>query len=395
MKSLEHRIKDFHLNRKEPTVKRKFKLMADNEFTFYRATCHLFYEDLHIKPSLNHGPLVWNCGDLHLENFGSYRAFNGLTYFDINDFDEAMLAPASWELSRFLCSIGMASTIWKYSSKEAEDLMLVVLKAYTRQLASGKAYAIEKETSPTLIQEFFEMAERKKEKEMIKLRVDAKKERLKIIKHKTFSIDKEPYREVKTAVNDFLKEHYSFLKVKDIAFRIAGTGSLGIKRYVVLVEDVDEEKWRLLDVKESLPSSLSPYSKVHQPKWSSESDRVTNIQGMMQYAPPRFMGTLSIKDKDFVLKQLQPSAQKIDHTLCQKKMKNVETVMTTMAQAVASAQLRSASRKGSVDVDELIKYSVQSFWQTELIQTAIDYTAVMKKYFKDYCELYRKGGMDK
>src|SRR5437879_266123 len=118
MKSLEQRIKEFHRNRKEPTVKRKFKLMSDNEFTFYRATCHLFYEDLHTNPSLNHGPLVWSCGDLHLENFGSYRAFNGLTYFDINDFDEAMIAPVSWELSRFLCSIGMASTIWKYSLKE-------------------------------------------------------------------------------------------------------------------------------------------------------------------------------------------------------------------------------------------------------------------------------------
>jgi uncharacterized protein (DUF2252 family) len=105
------------------------------------------------------------------------------------------------------------------------------------------------------------------------------------------------------------------------------------------------------------------------------------------------MGTLSINGKDFVLKQLQPSAQKIDHTLCHKKMKNVETVVTTMAQAVASAQLRSASRKGSANVDELVKYSLQSIWQTELIQTALDYTLVMKKYFKEYKELYREGAM--
>jgi uncharacterized protein (DUF2252 family) len=85
MKSLEQRIKDFHRERNQPTLELKYKLMADNEFTFYRATCHLFYEDLHGKSSLKQGPLVWICGDLHLENFGSYRAFNGLTYFDIND----------------------------------------------------------------------------------------------------------------------------------------------------------------------------------------------------------------------------------------------------------------------------------------------------------------------
>src|SRR5689334_6608570 len=131
MKSLEQRIKEFHRDRNQPTLALKYKLMAENEFTFYRATCHLFYEDLHSEPALGQGPLVWACGDLHLENFGSYRAFNGLTYFDINDFDEAMLAPACWELGRFLCSIGMASDIWKYSASEAEGLMILVLKEYT------------------------------------------------------------------------------------------------------------------------------------------------------------------------------------------------------------------------------------------------------------------------
>src|SRR5260370_21369426 len=221
MKSLQQRIKEFHHNRNQPTLKLKYKLMADNEFTFYRGPCHLFYEDLHANPSLNNVPVVWCCGDLHLENFGSYRAFNGMTYFDINDFDEAMLAPIGWELARFLCSIGMASGIWKYSLKEAEELMLVVLKAYTRQLASGKAYAIEKETSPALIQKFFEMAERNKEKEMIKSRIDKKKEKIKIIKHKTYLLEKEVHQEVKSTVNAFLKENYDFLKAKDVVFRIA------------------------------------------------------------------------------------------------------------------------------------------------------------------------------
>src|SRR5882672_12962881 len=198
MKTLDERIKEFHKNRREPTREMKYELMADNEFTFFRATCHLFYEDLANQPALKHGPLVWICGDLHLENFGSYRAANGLVYFDINDFDEALLAPASWELVRFLCSIGMAADLWKYSSKEAEELMLVVLKAYTRQLAEGKAYAIERETSPPLIQEFFAMAEQKKEKELIQARVDRKKEKIKIIKDKTLPIDRETFQEVKS-----------------------------------------------------------------------------------------------------------------------------------------------------------------------------------------------------
>jgi len=393
MKSLEERIQEFHSNRNAITRALKYKLMADDPFSFFRATCFLFYQDLCSKSSLASGPSVWSCGDLHLENFGSYRAANGLVYFDINDFDEAALAPVSWDLSRFLCSIGLASDIWKYSSKEAEGLMLLVLKAYTKQLAEGKAYAIEKETSPPLIQEFFDMAEGKKEKEMIKARVDRKREKIKIIKGKTSAIDKETQREVKKSVNDFLKENYGYLKAKDIAFRIAGTGSLGVRRYVILVEDLRSEKWRLLDVKQAYPSSLIPHLRTQQPKWNSQADRIITAQGLMQYAPPRFMGTLSIKNDNYVLKQLQPSSQKIDHKSCHRKMKNVETVMTTMANAVASAQLRSASRKGSDPVEDLMKFSVQSFWQADLIQTALDYTTTMKNYFREYQELYRSGKM--
>ncbi len=393
MKPLEARIKEFHANRNQPTRAIKYKLMASNEFTFYRATCHLFYEDIAANFPAANDPLVWCCGDLHLENFGSYRASNGLVYFDINDFDESALAPATWELVRFLGSIGMAADLWKYSSKEAETLMLLALKAYTSQLAEGKAYSIEKETSPPLIQEFFEKAEKQREKELIKARVDTKKEELKIIKQKTLPLSKDLFQQLKLSLSEYLKEQYGFLKVKDIAFRIAGTGSLGIKRYVVLVEDKRQERLRLLDVKQAMPSSLSPYLTAAQPSWASEAERIVSIQTLMQYAKPRFMGIGPIGNEKYVLKQMQPSAQKIDHTLCHKKMKNVETVMTTMAQAVASAQLRSASRKGSADVDTLIHFSQQTNWQVNIIQAAIESVASMKKYFKEYKELYQSGEM--
>jgi uncharacterized protein (DUF2252 family) len=387
MKSLQERLLEFHLNRQQTTLTLKYRLMASNEFTFYRATCHLFYEDLSAFSSFANGPLVWCCGDLHLENFGSYRAENGLVYFDINDFDESALAPATWELARFLCSIGMAADLWKYSSQEAEELMLISIKAYTKQILHGKAYAIERETSPPLIQEFFKMAEKQREKELIRARVDRKKEKLLIIKNKTLPLESELYKSIKQEVSNFLKEQYGFFKVKDIAFRIAGTGSLGVKRYVILVMDQRQDKLRLLDIKQAMPSSLSPYLSIPQPAWASEAERIVSIQSLMQYALPRFMATFTMNEEKFVLKQMQPSSQKIDHSLCHKKLKNVETVMTTMAQALASAQLRSAARKGSATVDALMDFAAQSLWQNELIEASLGLTHTIKSYFKEFQRL--------
>ncbi len=393
MNSLEDRIRKFNRHRQEPTLQLKYKIMAASEFSFFRATCHLFYEDLASHAKLKQGPAAWICGDLHLENFGSYRAANELVYFDINDFDEAVLAHTSWELVRFLCSIGMASELWEYSMEEAHKLMDLALQAYSKLLSEGKAYAIQKETSPPLIVEFFEMAQREKERTMVESRMD-KHERLKIINGKTIPVEENRKLMIRQVVNEVLQRKFGYLEVRDVAFRIAGTGSLGVRRYVLLTFDDRKEKWRLLDIKEAHPSSLTPYLEMKQPHWDDDSERITSVQGMMQYALPRYMGTLDMEGKPYVLKQLQPSSQKIDHTVCDRKMKNVETVMTTMAEAVASAQIRSASRKGSASVEELMAFAHLSVWKEDLVKLALEYTIVMKGYFREYGALYRSGKMD-
>ena len=79
--------------------------MRASAFAFMRGTCHLFYDQLPRSGVFKSAPPVWVCGDLHLENFGSYKGDNRLVYFDINDFDEAALAPVSWDLVRLLTSL--------------------------------------------------------------------------------------------------------------------------------------------------------------------------------------------------------------------------------------------------------------------------------------------------
>ena len=103
--TIPERIKLFNENRLPEYTAMKYQLMAENAFRFFRGTCHLFYEDLGQAQALTGSPLSWICGDLHLENFGTYKGDNRLVYFDVNDFDEGVLAPALWEVVRMLTSI--------------------------------------------------------------------------------------------------------------------------------------------------------------------------------------------------------------------------------------------------------------------------------------------------
>src|SRR5512139_648781 len=109
MSDVVERIRSFNQGRVQERLQLKYQRMAASCFAFFRGTCHLFYEDWPAGTPLNSSPPVWICGDLHLENFGSYKGDDRLAYFDINDFDEGVLAPCTWDLARFLTSIFVAA----------------------------------------------------------------------------------------------------------------------------------------------------------------------------------------------------------------------------------------------------------------------------------------------
>src|SRR6201986_3668368 len=135
MKTVPHRIKEFNSNRTEELVQIKYQLMAENPFRFFRGTCHLFYEDLFHRPALPPSPISWICGDLHLENFGTYKGDNRLVYFDLNDFDEGMLAPAALEVVRMVTSIYIGCESVGIKDKEIEQIAALFLRVYTTTLS--------------------------------------------------------------------------------------------------------------------------------------------------------------------------------------------------------------------------------------------------------------------
>ena len=81
----------FNADRDPERLAMKYLKMRASPFVFLRATCHLYYAQLPDAAALRKAPAAWACGDLHLENFGSYKGDNRLVHFDINDFDEGVL----------------------------------------------------------------------------------------------------------------------------------------------------------------------------------------------------------------------------------------------------------------------------------------------------------------
>ena len=102
-------IRDFNSDREPERLSMKLEAMAADPFPFLRGTCHLYYQRLTEKSLSPGGPPAWICGDLHIENFGTFLGDNGLTYFDINDYDEAVVAPVTWDIVRLVTSVYVAA----------------------------------------------------------------------------------------------------------------------------------------------------------------------------------------------------------------------------------------------------------------------------------------------
>lgn len=86
-------------------IKLKHKKMAGGEFAFLRAT---FYRWALLFPQqcsdLYKAPRVLGVGDLHIENFGTWRDAEGRLGWGVNDFDEACLLPYTNDLVRVATS---------------------------------------------------------------------------------------------------------------------------------------------------------------------------------------------------------------------------------------------------------------------------------------------------
>jgi uncharacterized protein (DUF2252 family) len=371
-------IGKFNAGRDPERLKLKYAHMRSDPFVFLRGACHLFYQRLPTDGLFKTAPLVWSCGDLHLENFGSFKGDNRLAYFDLNDFDEGILAPASWDVVRILTSLRVGAQSLALKPGDAQTLCETFLNAYGAALTSGKAYWVEPQTASGLVKELLDGLRERQRSDFLNARtiLKGKKRTLKLDGKKALPASAAQRSKVLAFMDEFsrVQSRPDFFKVQDVARRIAGTGSLGVERYVILVRGKGSSDGNyLLDLKEALPSSLAPYLKTKQPKWKSQAHRIVEIQHRMQAVSMAFLQPVMINHTSYVLRGLQPTEDRVSLNGAKQSLVDIKKVIATMGHIVAWGQLRSSGRQGSAVADELIDYSMGKKWKDKLLEASHDF----------------------
>jgi hypothetical protein len=87
----------------------KHHRMTKSAFLFLRATYFRWARKIgDWCPELMNAPQVLSVGDLHLENFGTWRDADGRLVWGVNDFDEAAVMPSVLDLVRLATSFQLA-----------------------------------------------------------------------------------------------------------------------------------------------------------------------------------------------------------------------------------------------------------------------------------------------
>ncbi|MGW4486094.1 DUF2252 domain-containing protein [Amycolatopsis sp. NPDC004368] len=325
-------------NRLPQLIELRRERMASSPFTFFRGAAGLMAADLADTPSS--GLTAQLCGDAHAANFGLYGTPEGRIVMDVNDFDETVPGPWEWDLKRLSASLVLAGREGGIGEDGCRDAAEDAVKSYRRTIRSLAALpflrswnalpdssAVSRARADELIDDFAEAEEKARRNDSAKVvakwtrHVDDHETGLArhrfvedppVLTHVTDATAASVVEGLASYV-DTLRESRRTLvgryRVADVAFRVVGTGSVGLRSYVVLLHGNEDEDL-VLQVKQAQPSALAPY--LDAPAAEHEGRRVVHGARLVQAETDILLGWTTIDGFPFVVRQFRNLKGAID-----------------------------------------------------------------------------------
>jgi uncharacterized protein (DUF2252 family) len=206
-----------HIPVRAKDLELKHQRMRESPFVFLRGTFYRWLQRwAEDAATLADAPRVLAIGDLHIENFGTWRDAEGRLVWGVNDVDEACHLPYTHDLVRLASSTLLAIEVDHFTTISARDACGAILDGYTASL--------EEYGNPVVL------AERRRWLRHIainRLRDPAEFwEKLALLPVASGTVPAKTLRAVVPAASEPMR----------IVRRIAGVGSLGRPRFVAIAK---------------------------------------------------------------------------------------------------------------------------------------------------------------
>lgn len=294
---------EWHRSLSSPYLPHKLEKLIASPFGFFRGTFFLFAADQgNFKPFLKtSGPII---GDIHTENYGTFRSVTGDIVFDINDFDETANSLYEYDVRRLAVSLILAALENQHRLGDGLNAAEAATREWLNSLARWR-HLNRKQFSRLPPHDVEKMllsraAERSRSAMITDLAEQSEPGRFVFKTSAQYPPATAKEREAAEAGLPLFLDHclapanakpakYVF---HDAARRIAGNGSLGRPRFAILLGKGEKggdslTSLRLIEWKQALDSSLDAAKPKAHPKRARE---VFESTCHFQVHPKRYLG---------------------------------------------------------------------------------------------------------
>jgi uncharacterized protein (DUF2252 family) len=321
-------IMDSHEGRLEHIVPIRVGRMIASPYGFLRGTAVVMAEDVAHLPATGIMPVV--CGDAHLGNFGFYASPERDLVIDLNDFDEAHPGCWEWDLRRLVASIWVAGRQNGASEEQCDQAVRGCVAAYqdeVRYLADQPLFSrsyqrldvdrLQQETEGPLRAEVERAADRARRRTSDRAlpRFTEKVEGKRRIVEEPPLITRVPDAEAEQlaeALDDYLETLVSHWRrvlggytIVDMAHKVVGVGSVGLRAYVVLLEGSSPDDVVFLQLKQARRSVLARYVHGESAWHAHQGQRVVEYQQALQTVSDPLLGWTSVDGHQYYVRQFR------------------------------------------------------------------------------------------
>ena len=283
--------------------------------------------DLSLEPHT--GIVNQMCGDAHLQNLGAYAGIDGRLNFDVNDFDETARGPFEWDVKRMATSVLLAGEQAGIAGGARTAAAGACVDAYSELMhclaplpvLEVARYQVRRLHATAPIAALLEQAERASPVHLRdKLTEEHKGERVfRTVPELLWRVKGAERRGVLASLRVYRKsllperQHFfDQFRPVDVAFKVVGTGSVGLRDYVVYCEGNGPDDPLFLQVKEEIASAYAPYLPKGERGEAHGGKRVADGQRAMQLQSDPMLGWTTLGKRDYLVRQLNDHKASLD-----------------------------------------------------------------------------------
>jgi uncharacterized protein (DUF2252 family) len=319
------------LHRIQQLLPLRYARMRKNVSNFLRGAAAIMAADLAATP--RSGLAVQSCGDCHFGNFGAYASPEGTPVFDINDFDETIRGPFEWDLKRLATSLVLAGREVgdkRAQCEEAVHRLVFQYRKYVDMFArmpviemvrfqihrlqrispvSAALLKAERATPMHTLEQLTVPAKGRagedgrrifKEQKPLLTRLSSAQARAVLASLHEYKQTLQPER----------RHFFAQYRPVDVGFKVVGTGSVGLRDYLVFFEGNGSGDPLFLQIKEEPASAYARYLENHGPH--HQGQRVAEGQRAMQFQSDPFLGWTTIANRQYLVRQLNDHKASIE-----------------------------------------------------------------------------------